>query len=151
MKLLFFLDFFHFRETGASVTGLEYYAWDFGPYPVEFGNKISDNDPEVTSFLRIVKSEGNIKLIPKKSFNDKYLTKRELRLLEEISFIFKNAKAYEITEISHLKNTPWDRTIKEKGDRAKIDYWLALEEHSPSMADIMENVRDRKIIERAFE
>ena len=43
MKLLYYLDFWHFKETGASVTGLDYYAWDFGPYPVEFGSKMSTN------------------------------------------------------------------------------------------------------------
>jgi hypothetical protein len=28
-KLLFNLDFTHFKETGKSVTGLNYYAWKF--------------------------------------------------------------------------------------------------------------------------
>ncbi len=28
-KLLYYLDFMHFRETGRSVTNLDYYAWNF--------------------------------------------------------------------------------------------------------------------------
>lgn len=32
-KLLYYLDFMHFRETGRAVTGLDYFAWDFGPVP----------------------------------------------------------------------------------------------------------------------
>src|SRR5262245_53794223 len=35
-KLLFFLDFEHFKQTGRSVTNLDYYAWDFGPVPKDF-------------------------------------------------------------------------------------------------------------------
>ena len=33
-KLLYLLDFEHFRQTGRSVTGLDYRAWKFGPVPV---------------------------------------------------------------------------------------------------------------------
>jgi len=33
MKLLYFRDFKHFRQTGKSVTGLDYYAWEMGPVP----------------------------------------------------------------------------------------------------------------------
>jgi Antitoxin SocA-like, Panacea domain len=34
-KLLYLLDFTHFRETGRSVTGLDYRAWKMGPVPLE--------------------------------------------------------------------------------------------------------------------
>lgn len=29
-KLLYFLDFEHYKQTGRSVTGLDYYAWKMG-------------------------------------------------------------------------------------------------------------------------
>ncbi|MDD5614462.1 MAG: Panacea domain-containing protein, partial [Candidatus Omnitrophica bacterium] len=32
-KLLAYSDFRHFKKTGKSITGLKYFAWDFGPYP----------------------------------------------------------------------------------------------------------------------
>jgi uncharacterized phage-associated protein len=35
-KLLYFLDFIHYRQTGRTVTGLEYRAWPKGPVPVAF-------------------------------------------------------------------------------------------------------------------
>jgi uncharacterized phage-associated protein len=34
-KLLYLLDFEHFKLTGKSVTGFEYEAWKFGPVPVD--------------------------------------------------------------------------------------------------------------------
>jgi uncharacterized phage-associated protein len=42
IKLLFLLDFEHFRETGRSVTGLDYYAWKMGPVPVQLYNELED-------------------------------------------------------------------------------------------------------------
>jgi hypothetical protein len=30
LKLLYFLDFSHFKQTGKSVTGLDYFAWQMG-------------------------------------------------------------------------------------------------------------------------
>ncbi|EQD73859.1 hypothetical protein B1A_04740, partial [mine drainage metagenome] len=33
-KLLYFLDFEHHKETGRSVTGMDYFAWKMGPVPV---------------------------------------------------------------------------------------------------------------------
>jgi uncharacterized phage-associated protein len=47
-KLLYYLDFMHFRETGRSVTGLDYYAWDFGPVPKKLYDEI--NNPPLKKF-----------------------------------------------------------------------------------------------------
>lgn len=35
IKLLYLLDFEHYRQTGASVTGLEYHAMKMGPVPMD--------------------------------------------------------------------------------------------------------------------
>ena len=35
LKLLYFLDFYQFKQTGKSVTGLDYFAWKMGPVPKE--------------------------------------------------------------------------------------------------------------------
>ncbi len=40
-KLLFFLDFDHFRQTGRSVTGLQYEAWQMGPVPAELYSELN--------------------------------------------------------------------------------------------------------------
>jgi len=32
-KLLYFLDFVHFKNYGTTVTGMEYSAWKMGPVP----------------------------------------------------------------------------------------------------------------------
>ena len=43
-KLLYFLDFQHFKETGRSVTNLDYQALDFGPVPEDFYREIKDDE-----------------------------------------------------------------------------------------------------------
>ncbi|MCQ4437482.1 Panacea domain-containing protein, partial [Clostridioides difficile] len=43
-KLLYFLDFEHFRDTGRSVTGMDYDAWKRGPGPEALHNELSALD-----------------------------------------------------------------------------------------------------------
>lgn len=129
-KLLYFADFKHFRETGRSVTGLEYYAWQHGPYPKEFAKELEAPPDDLSHTVNLITSgEANsfTNIKPKGSFDSKYFTKRELRILNEVAEVFRDAQAADIREASHLKNHPWDITIKTKGDRKKIDYMLALD------------------------
>src|SRR5436190_1617210 len=39
-KLLYFLDFEHYKDIGRSVTGLEYEAWEQGPVPAKLNREI---------------------------------------------------------------------------------------------------------------
>ena len=47
--------------------------------------------------------------------------------MENLAFIFLEARAEAMVEVTHLKGLPWDRTLKSKGLNAKIDYMLALD------------------------
>ena len=134
-KLLYFLDFEHFRQTGRSVTNLDYYAYDFGPVPKEFYQEVGENEvpKDFADFMTIFpfasdesgKKDGIFK--PKAKPNLAVFSPREQEILERLSFLFKDVDAKEISDISHFKNHPWDRTIKQKGKLAKIDYALALD------------------------
>ena len=154
-KLLYYLDFLHFRETGKSVTNLDYYAYPFGPYPTDLGNEIFHPSEESRPYISIEKKEDNGDFTPiktKKKFDDLYFSKRELRLLKDIAFIFKEVEAKKIVEVSHLPNEPWDKTIKTKGEREKIDYCLAVDNTSKSLQieEIIERLREREAIKLAF-
>ncbi|MDO9288485.1 MAG: hypothetical protein Q7T83_06805, partial [Thermodesulfovibrionales bacterium] len=93
-----------------------------------------------------------VELKPKKKFDDKYFTKRELSILENVAFIFKDAEAEDMVEASHLPNHPWDKTIKTKGEYAQIDYTLALDdmEGSLSLEEVMERIKEKKELKKAF-
>lgn len=156
-KLLYYLDFMHFRETGRAVTGLDYYAWDYGPVPKTLYDEINNPTPDLKENVFIpTKADKNdksfVELKAKKKFDNKYFTKRELRILKNVAFIFRDVKAEEIMEASHLPNHPWDRTIKTKGEKAKIEYTLALDstDSSLSLDEVLERIKDKEEIKKAF-
>ena len=133
MKLLYFLDFCHFKYTSKSVTGLEYFTWEKGPVPKDLFEEFDNMKPDLKDAISVFPYENFQKIVPKNKFNDEYFTNREKKLLEELSFIFKDAKAEGMVEVTHFKNKPWDRTIKEKGQWKKIDYLLSIDDTENSL------------------
>ena len=135
MKLLYTLDFEHYQQTGFSVTGLKYHAWDMGPVPVPVWRELSkceDSGLGLMSNFKVIDEEYSNGKIRKNmstnlKFNPKVFTKRQIKLLENISFIFKNALADTMVEYTHSLKSPWDITIKEKGPKSEIDYSLAID------------------------
>ena len=127
MKLLYFLDFCYFKQTGKSVTGLEYFAWNMGPVPVLLYKEISKMKPDLEKAIAIISHEKFEQIKPKKKFNANYFTPRQLKLLETTAFIFKDAKANNMIEVTHLKNQPWEKTLSLKGEFKPIDYLLAID------------------------
>src|SRR4030067_464284 len=131
-KLLYFLDFIHFRETGKSVTGLNYYAWDKGPVPQDLFHELKEPDIDLKNTIALLKQSEDeddklCRVIARKPFDPKYFSKKEMKLMERLSFIFKDALAKNMVEITHLTGAPWDKTIKEKGAGKRIDYSLAVD------------------------
>ncbi len=155
MKLLYYLDFWHFKETGRSVTGLTYKAWEKGPVPTNVYWEIDpkNNLDDLKEFLYVEeevydevtgKKKFNIKA--KKDFNEKIFTKREIEILKRIAEVFYDARGDLMKDATHLRNAPWDKTIKEKGKNAEIDYLLALDDESNSLTPDI--VRDKILFDK---
>ncbi|HIJ55412.1 MAG TPA: SocA family protein [Deltaproteobacteria bacterium] len=135
LKLLYFLDFKHFKQTGKSVTGLDYFAWRMGPVPKDLFEEITGRmKPDLKAAIHELAEEEFQKIRPKKKFDNKYFSNREMKLLEEMAFIFKDAKAEDMIESTHLEKEPWDRTIKKKGEFQQIDYMLAIDSDISSLS-----------------
>lgn len=134
LKLLYFLDFCHFKATGKSVTGLEYYAWKRGPVPRSLFDEFDNMQPDLKEAIDIVKIGDFQKVVPKGKFNGTCFTNREKMLLEGLSSVFKDHKAKDMIEATHLKNSPWQKTLKEKGRDKKIDYMLAIDSDESSLS-----------------
>jgi len=151
-KLLFHLDFIHFKETGKSVTGLDYYAWEKGPVPRSLFYKFSEDiiSNEFQPYFVIVKKDKLHEICAKQQPNMKVFSKREKRILEEVTEIYKSAKAEEMTEISHLKGKPWYTTLKSKGEKKKIDYMLAIDDTEKSI-NKEEAIARQKFIQETYE
>ena len=153
LKLLYFLDFMHFKRTGKSVTGLDYFAWELGPVPNDLFEELSGPmEPDMRATIKALPVEGFQKIQPARKFDRKYFSNNEIKLLEDISFIFKDAKADEMVESTHLKNEPWDRTKKIKGLFKKIDYMLAIDSEVVSLPydEAKERMEERLEMERIF-
>ena len=143
LKLLYFLDFKHFKQTGKSVTGLDYFAWQMGPVPEELFEELSERmKPDMKAAIHeLPGGKGFQQILPKRKFDSQYFSKKEQKLLEEIAFIFQEAKADEMVESTHLKNEPWDRTLKKGGEFKKIDYMLSIDSEIVSLP--YEEAKDR--------
>jgi len=151
-KLLYYLDFIHFRETGRSVTGLDYFALPYGPVPCSLLDEFKEMPDDLSSIITVEKPDKFNIIIAKKQFTDLHFSKRELRILNDVVYIFKDARADDMIEASHLPNHPWDKTIKIKGKNQKIDYLLAIDDSVSSLpiGEIEERIKDRKEIEHIF-
>lgn len=142
-KLLNFLDFIHFRETGRSVTGLKYYAWPRGPVPrdlfFEIRRSPGDDLEKALSVVDTIDEDSGrapTKIRARTKFDSSVFTRRELRILDNLAFIFAEVAAEEISEISHLKGSPWQRTKDERGEGEYIDYYLSVDNADEKQLDI---------------
>jgi uncharacterized phage-associated protein len=142
LKLLYFLDFIHFKQTGKSVTDLKYYAWEKGPVARDLWHELSKPKDDLKAHIAILRSAPSefLKMLPRKKFDQKYFSKRELRIMALVADLFKEADANQMSEASHLPNQPWDKTKKEKGLSEEIDYMLALDNTKESLS--IERVQD---------
>ena len=76
---------------------------------------------------------------------------RQKKILERLAEIYRDARASDMTEVSHLPRQPWATTMKTKGLHAPIDYLLALDKGDPITSDeAKEILRDHFEMVRAF-
>jgi uncharacterized phage-associated protein len=130
-KLLYFLDFEHFRQTGRSVTGLKYFAWRMGPVPTALYDEIEVLSPDMAdkiAFSTIVCKSGEmLKIKPLAKFDDSHFSKRELSLLEKLAKEFHKTLAEDMIEKTHLEHLPWHRVYHEEDKKQGfIPYEYAL-------------------------
>jgi len=143
LKLLSFLDFTHFKQTGYPSLGFFYYAWKHGPVPKDFyeeikgGNVPSDfidkfvaipqdwgaEYPEIKEFVYKVKAKAQA--------DTSIFTPREMKIIKLLCDIYRDATASQMSEVAHLHNSPWDTTVKTKGFYKPIDYLLCIDDESP--------------------
>ncbi len=143
-KLLYFLDFTHFKQTGYPSIGLEYYTFKRGPVPKDFWLEIRDGNmpddfrgkfaliPRTDDFALTYK-ELEIRAIETPDLS--VFTPREIKILEELAFTYKDAPAWQISEVTHLPKQPWDITRKKSGENKPIDYLDSIDETSEVSLD----------------
>lgn len=151
-KLLYFLDFEHFKLTGRSVTGMTYNAWKMGPVPVALHEEIESPKPDMAEafdFSERVVGDGKMLAIdPKLPFSDHHFSAREMQLLRSLANEYKNSNADDMIEATHLENLPWDQVFNRQGRKQQeIPYELAIRKDESEAVTRIANER-KELVER---
>ena len=122
-KLLFYADFEAYKQTGYSISGVQYRAIPMGPVPNNYNSIFeylannSDVDIHYSTF-----ADGGIgeQFLPNKNrvLRGDLFGEKERAILESVAEQFKNTSTNEIIEISH-KEKAW---MENRADRKIIDY-----------------------------
>ena len=151
-KLLYLLDFTHFRSTGLSVTGLEYHAWRMGPVPVRLADEWENLESDMAEAIQIrpeqVYNYRRETVVARTHFDDAYFTKRELRLMGELATQYRDTLSASMIDVTHAENGAWARVWEGgEGFNKPIDYELSLEE-GPERERVLGFAREQKQIEQ---
>ncbi len=145
-KLLSFFDFEHFAETGYPAIGLRYETFEHGPVPRRLWLDLREGEaPEDIGKMVSLKEnrqqyrpewrELEIKAKAGARADMDIFSPREQRIMERLAFIYRDATATQMSEISHEDERPWRITKDKYGLYAEIDYMLARVENSNMSKD----------------
>ncbi len=153
-KLLYFLDFEHYKITGRSVTGLTYSAWKMGPVPTALHEELDAPEPDFAAAINMSEitmrdKKPMLTFTPSIEFSEELFTKRELKLLGKLASEYLDAKADDMIEATHLENMPWDKVYNKQGkQRAEIPYEYALSINEKE--EMLEIIREREAMFEAM-
>ncbi len=109
-KLLFYTDFFHYRQHGQALTGLSYRAIQYGPVPVRWDRVFSLLDHIEQELIEHESGASGTRLISSQKPDLSMFSPGELSTLETIAKRFQETSASEISAISH-KEKAWKQFV----------------------------------------
>jgi uncharacterized phage-associated protein len=135
-KLLYLLDFEHFRQTGRSVTGTDYHAWKMGPVPFEFYQEFDMLEPDLARAIEIVAEKvidyTRARVTAKIDFDDSHFTRRELAIMGELAHRFHDSMSQTMIDVTHHERGPWETTWDDgRGRNEHIPYKLGIASDDP--------------------
>lgn len=147
IKLLYLLDFEHFRETGRSATGLDYRAWKMGPVPLALFQEWDALEPDLASAIDIapekVIDHTRETVVAKIDFDDSHFTKRELRIMAALADTLRNSYSKPMVDLTHAQLGPWQKIWDGgRGNNERIPYVLALDDADPNREAIVESMNE---------
>lgn len=153
-KLLYLLDFEHFRQTGRSVTGLEYRAWKMGPVPAQLVQQWDALEDDMAAAIRIVPEQvvdfWREKVVPLQPFNDEHFSKRELRILAGLAAKYAAVLSEKMIDVTHVENGAWAIVWSDgKGNDDIIPYALAIPEDASDREAVLQAAADYDAIQAA--
>lgn len=139
LKLLYLLDFEHYRQVGRTVTGLKYQAWREGPVAPEVFEEIDDPAEDWQQHIEVIHNPTGYQgtsptweLKSKKAFDESFFSKRELGLLQEVAERYNTHTAMALIELCHTAepwSLPWQKVWEEEENHwSDIDLELFLQD-----------------------
>lgn len=155
-KLLYLLDFSHFRETGRNVTGLDYRAWKLGPVPFELMQEWDQLESDLSEAVEIVPEQVidfiRERVVARRCFEDRYFTPRELRLMHELAKRFRTELTQPLVNFTHAERGPWDKIWDDgRGNNERIPYTLAVLDGAMDRDAILDSAREYEAMRSAGE
>lgn len=145
-KLLYLLDFEHFRKTGRSVTGAEYAAWKFGPVPEPLYEEWEKPEADFLAAIEI-KAEQVADYVrqtvkPKREFDDSLFSPRQIALLTELAAKYRDTQSPEMIDVTHADDGAWSKVWNDGiGRNARIAYELSLSPDDPYRDAVLDRQR----------
>lgn len=157
-KLIYLLDFEHFRQTGRSVTGLDYYAWKFGPVPTDLMEEWeaglgADLSARVTIQPEQVIDYTRYSVTPNDGaeFDDSQFTPRQLGIMEALVEQYGATYSPTMIDVTHAQNGAWDKVWRDgHGKNESIPYTLALSDAQENREAVLNAADDALNLSRAF-
>jgi uncharacterized phage-associated protein len=147
IKLLYLLDFEHFRQTGRSATGMDYLAWKMGPVPLEFYQEFDQPEPDLAAAIDVIPETvidyTRERVMPKAAFDESHFTKRELRIMQDLAQRFRDSLSKPMIDVTHAELGPWQTIWDEgRGNNERIPYSLALASDDPHREAILASAHE---------
>ncbi len=127
-KLLFYSDFYHFKQFGTGISGLSYRAIQWGPVPSHFDNLFGMAEESKIINLKYEVWDGDKEMVliePGTNivFRDDLFEEDEIKSMYAVLENLKNLKTNQLVDISH-KEPAWLKNIEGK---KLINYKYAFE------------------------
>lgn len=153
-KLLYLLDFQHFRLTGRSVTSLEYRAWKHGPVPFSLMQEWDAFEPDLAAAVDVVPEPvfdyDRLRIEAKAEFDDQFFTKREIELMRDLAARHRDELSQPLVGLTHEERGPWDKIWDGgHGNDQRIPYVLAVPDDDPNREAILQAVAEYAAIAKA--
>lgn len=149
-KLLYLLDFEHFRQTGKSATGLEYQAWKFGPVPIELMEEWEELSPDLAKLVHIVEEKvidydrQAVKVNDGVEFDTEPFSPRQLRIMRALAEQYRDTYSAKLIDVTHAQNGAWDRVWQSgQGAHCPIPYELAIGAADPHASVVRELAQEQ--------
>jgi len=147
IKLLYLLDFEHYRQTGVSVTGQEYLAMKMGPVPMELYQEWDALEPDFAEAIDIVPEQivdyVRESVQPRRDFDDGHFTRRELRLMADLAARFRDDFSKPMIGVTHEERGPWAAIWDNgRGNLERIPFALAIRDEDPCAEFIRESAAE---------